>query len=81
MQVDIPCRKCGGELERDLSHGVARQLFEARLREMGKDVSFTVYAGTGHAFMAPHNALGTQDMAAYEEAWPRAVGFLHEHLD
>ena len=54
---------------------------EARLREMGKDVSFTVYAGTGHAFMAPHNALGTQDMAAYEEAWPRAVGFLHEHLD
>ena len=58
----------------------AAAALEERLKEMGKDVSFTIYAGTGHAFMAPHNALGTQDMAAYEEAWPRAVAFLHEHL-
>ena len=34
---------------------------EARLRAMGKDVTFTIYPGSGHAFMGPHNALGTLD--------------------
>jgi carboxymethylenebutenolidase len=29
---------------------------ESKLTDMGKDVSITVHAGTGHAFMGPHNA-------------------------
>lgn len=58
----------------------AAKALEARLREMGKDVTLTVHEGTGHAFMAPHNALGTQDQAKYDEIWPRATAFLHEHL-
>ena len=40
----------------------AREL-EASLQALGKDVTLTVHPGTGHAFMAPHNALGTQDEA------------------
>ena len=30
--------------------------------------------------MAPHNALGTRDDALYAEVWPKAIGFLHQHL-
>ncbi len=53
---------------------------EAQLKALGKDVSITVHPGTGHAFMAPHNALGTRDDEAYARIWPQAVLFLHEHL-
>jgi carboxymethylenebutenolidase len=53
---------------------------EQRLREMGKDVTLTVHPGTGHAFMAPHNALGTQDQEAYDRIWPQVLAFLHQHL-
>ena len=50
-------------------------------RDMGKDVSLEVQPGTGHAFMAPHNALGTYDQAAYHRIWPQVLAFLHEQLD
>ena len=53
---------------------------ESKLKALGKDVTITVHPGTGHAFMAPHNALGTRDDEAYARIWPQAVGFLHEHL-
>lgn len=53
---------------------------EQRLRDLGKDVSLTVHPGSGHAFMAPHNALGTQDEELYAKIWPTAMAFLHEHL-
>jgi carboxymethylenebutenolidase len=53
---------------------------EAHLLSLGKDVTITVHEGTGHAFMAPHNALGTQDEAKYDEIWPGVVAFLHEKL-
>jgi carboxymethylenebutenolidase len=54
---------------------------EAKLRDMGKDVSNTVHPGTGHAFMGPHNALGTLDEELAEEIWPQVTGFLHDKLD
>ena len=53
---------------------------ESRLQAMGKDVSLTVHAGTGHAFMAPHNALGTQDAELAAVVWPQATAFLHGRL-
>jgi carboxymethylenebutenolidase len=53
---------------------------EAKLKAMGKDVSFTVHPGTGHAFMGPHNALGTLNEALAAEIWPTAVSFLHDKL-
>jgi len=53
---------------------------EAKLQGMGKDVSFTVHPGTGHAFMAPHNALGTLDEERGQQIWPEVLAFLHEKL-
>jgi carboxymethylenebutenolidase len=53
---------------------------ESRLRDMGKDVSFTVYPGTGHAFASGHDALGTKDDASAAQAWDRAITFLRANL-
>ena len=58
----------------------AAKALEAKLQGMGKDVTLTVHAGTGHAFMAPHNALGTHDAEKADEIWPQAVAFLHDTL-
>jgi carboxymethylenebutenolidase len=51
---------------------------EARLRGMGKQATLTVHPGTGHAFMGPHNALGTLNAALAEQIWPTVVSFLHD---
>ena len=53
---------------------------EAKLQGMGKDCVVTVHAGTGHAFMGPHNALGTLDEEKAAEIWPGVLAFLHERL-
>ena len=53
---------------------------EAELKALGKDASITVYEGSGHAFMAPHNALGTQDQDLFDAIWPQATSFLHDKL-
>jgi carboxymethylenebutenolidase len=53
---------------------------EAKLRAMGKDVTLTVHPGTGHAFMASHNALGTHDAQAAAKIWPEVVAFLEDKL-
>lgn len=58
----------------------AAQALEAKLQGMGKDVTFTVHPGTGHAFMGPHNALGTLDEELAAQIWPEVVAFLHEQL-
>jgi len=56
----------------------AARALEAKLRAMGKQVTLTVHPGTGHAFMGPHNALGTLNAALAEQIWPEVVSFLHE---
>ena len=58
----------------------AARALEAKLQGMGKDVHFTVHPGTGHAFMGPHNAMGTLDEKVAAEIWPGVVAFLHEKL-
>lgn len=58
----------------------AARALETKLRGMGKDVTFTIHPGTGHAFMASHNAFGTLDEAAAAKIWPEAMAFLHEQL-
>jgi len=52
----------------------------ARLRAMGKDVSFTIYPGTGHAFANEANPLGTRDDEAAATAWARALAFLRVNV-
>ena len=46
----------------------------------GKDVTFEMHPGTGHAFANEENALGTHDPDAASTAWSKAVAFLHKHL-
>src|SRR5262245_56917710 len=60
----------GHMAERDdfFSPAAARAL-EAKLRGLGKNVTLTVHPGSGHAFMAPHNALGTHDAALAARVW------------
>ena len=58
----------------------AAKALEAELRSLGKDATITVYEGSGHAFMAPHNALGTQAQELCDRVWPVATGFLHQPL-
>jgi len=54
----------------------AARALEAKLRGLGKDVTLTVHPGTGHAFMGPHNALGTLDATLAAKIWPQVVTFL-----
>jgi carboxymethylenebutenolidase len=58
----------------------AARALEAKLRKMGKDVTLTVHPGTGHAFMGPHNALGTLNTALAAEIWPGVISFLQKTL-
>ena len=59
----------------------AAKHLEQELIDLGKNAVLTVHPGSGHAFMAPHNALGTQSQELYDLIWPQVVAFLHEHLD
>jgi carboxymethylenebutenolidase len=58
----------------------AARALEAKLRGMGKNVTLTVHPGTGHAFMAPHNALGTLNAALAAQIWPQVVSFLETNV-
>ena len=58
----------------------AAKALETKLRGMGKDVTLTVHPGSGHAFMGPHNALGTLDAKLAEQIWPQVTSFLMETL-
>lgn len=58
----------------------AAKALETKLRGLGKNVTLTVHAGTGHAFMAPHNALGTLNEKKAAEIWPQVVSFLKANL-
>ena len=58
----------------------AAHALAAKLRGMGKNVTLTVHPGTGHAFMGPHNALGTLNAPLAAKIWPQVVSFLHDTL-
>ena len=53
---------------------------ERQLKDMGKDVEFIVYPGTGHAFANEKDALGTYDPENAKVALDRAVTFLKSKL-
>jgi carboxymethylenebutenolidase len=58
----------------------AAHALETKLRGMGKQVTLKVHPGTGHAFMGPHNALGTLNEQVAAEIWPEAVSFLKDNV-
>lgn len=58
----------------------AARALEKKLRGMGKNVTLKVHPGTGHAFMGPHNALGTLDEKLAAQIWPEVVSFLKDNV-
>jgi carboxymethylenebutenolidase len=58
----------------------AARALESKLQRMGKDVTFHIYPGTGHAFCNEENALGTHDAEATATAWDRTLEFLRAKL-
>jgi carboxymethylenebutenolidase len=64
----------------DFFSPAAAHALEAKLRAMGKDVTLSVHPGTGHAFMGPHNALGTLNETLAAQIWPQVLSFLHDKL-
>ena len=58
----------------------AARALEAKLRGMGKNVTLKVHPGAGHAFMGPHNALGTLDEKLAAQIWPEVVSFLKDNV-
>ncbi|MGA1346662.1 MAG: dienelactone hydrolase family protein [Ilumatobacteraceae bacterium] len=58
----------------------ARQL-EERLRSLGVDATLTVHPGTGHAFMAPHDALGTRNAELAGRIWPEVFELLRSRIN
>jgi carboxymethylenebutenolidase len=79
-QLGAPVRAHMAENDDFFGADGARAL-ERKLQGMGKDVEITVHAGTGHAFMASHNALGTRNEDKADEIWPSVLAFLHAQLD
>jgi carboxymethylenebutenolidase len=58
----------------------AAHALEKKLRGMGKNVTLKVHPGTGHAFMGPHNALGTLNEKLAAQIWPEVVAFLKDNV-
>ncbi len=54
--------------------------YEKAAHEHGKDVSFTIYPGAGHAFMTFDSAGESPQAVASRESWARALAFLKERL-
>ena len=78
-QLQAPARGHMAENDDFFGPQGARAL-ESKLQGMGKDCEITVHPGTGHAFMGPHNALGTFNEELAEQIWPGVIAFLHEQL-
>ena len=51
---------------------------ENHLQDLGKDVTFHIYDGTGHAFANEEDALGTYNQEASDIAWGRTISLLSE---
>jgi carboxymethylenebutenolidase len=53
---------------------------EGTLKGMGKDVTFEVFPGLGHAFGNEEDPLGTHDADATQQAWRHTMEFLRANL-
>ncbi len=51
-----------------------------QLTDLGKDVTFVLYPGVGHAFCNEDDPLGTHDPEVTAAAWARSLDFLHSHV-
>jgi len=53
---------------------------EAEMKRLGKVYEPHVYDGAGHGFLRQQDGRGNANAKAVEQAWPRTLAFLREHL-
>lgn len=56
------------------------EALQHKLREMGKDVTLTVYPDTRHGFMSPAPAWGSHDAGLFLSIWLAVLVFFFEEL-
>lgn len=52
----------------------------AELKRLGKTFEYEIYEGAGHGFVGSQADRNGANFRATEQAWPRAIGFLKQHL-
>ena len=78
-KLEAPVQGHYGEKD-DFFPAAQAKALEDGLRGLGKEAQLHIYPGTGHAFANEDNALGTYDEKAANEAYSRAITFLHAQL-
>lgn len=53
---------------------------EAEMKKLGKSYEPNVYEGAGHGFLRAQEAREGANLKATQQAWPRTLAFLREHL-
>jgi len=51
------------------------------MKKLGKVYEPHVYDGAGHGFLRAQDDRGGANLKATQQAWPRTVAFLKEHLE
>jgi len=52
----------------------------AKMKELGKSYTYSVYAGAGHGFLRQQTGDDGSNLKAAEQAWPATLAFFREHL-
>jgi carboxymethylenebutenolidase len=53
----------------------------AEMKRLGKSFEYEMFPGAGHAFMRVQSGQSGANLAAAQEAWPRAIRFLKQNLE
>jgi carboxymethylenebutenolidase len=78
-KLEAPVQGHYGESD-DFFPAAKAEALQEGLRGLGKDATVHVYTGCGHAFANEVDALGTYDAKAADDAYERALTFLHAQL-
>jgi carboxymethylenebutenolidase len=68
----------GGDDERV---GATIPTAEAEMKRLGKTYEPNVYEGAGHGFLRQQDGRDGANLRATQQAWPRTIAFLKQHLE
>jgi carboxymethylenebutenolidase len=54
---------------------------QAEMKKLGKTYEVNMYDGAGHGFLRAQSGREGKNLLATQQAWPRTVAFLRQHLD
>lgn len=76
-EINCPLHAFYGEEDKDLVLGVTE--LEKKMREYGKEFSYTIYPDAGHAFFNDQNKAMYRKTAA-DDSWKKVLSFLSENM-